>query len=72
MNCEFAANSKRLDGLCTIPISTAGKNQPLSRIVIQGIKNLAKQWKILSQTQDKAKAHRTHQIASAYYLSQLP
>ena len=72
MNCEFAENAHRFDDTYAIPISTNFKNQSLSRIVIKQIKRIAERWSTSRHREEEPTDPQVHQIASAYYLFQLP
>ncbi|MFB3041392.1 MAG: hypothetical protein ACE1ZS_06270 [Candidatus Poribacteria bacterium] len=72
MNFECAKSQKQFDDVCTIKGAPSIKNQSLTKIIIEQIKNIAKRWSVLSLKRAESKGSGTYRIASAYYLNQIP
>ena len=72
MNLEFVEAQNQFGSPCTIKDILSLKNQSFARTLIDSIKCIAKKWEIHSHERDELRDQRTHQIASAYYLNQLP
>ena len=72
MNLRFVETQNQFGGVCTIKDIVSLKNQSFAKILIESIKCIATKWETFSQRRNKSSGERIRQIASAYYLDQLP
>ena len=68
MNLGFVETQNQFGDACTIKDIVSLKNQ----ILIESIKCIATKWKASSRKRSELGGRRIRQIASAYYLNQLP
>ena len=72
MNLGFVETQNQFGGVCTIKDIVSSQNQSFAKILIESTKCIAKKWGTFSQRRNKSSGERIRQIASAYYLDQLP
>ncbi len=72
MNLGFVETQNQFGGVCTIKDIVSLKNQSFAKIFIESIKCIATKWKASSRKRSELGGRRIRQIASAYYLNQLP
>lgn len=72
MNIGFVETQNQFGDACTIKDIVSLQNQSFAKILIESTKCIAKKWETFSQRRNKSSGERIRQIASAYYLNQLP